>query len=720
MKSTTVISATYQSNNFFGLLLVVAAGFWLNCFGAENATSQGQTKAAATPQSTNASKQVEGDELLVRIPAMFQTAAAQTGFMLEQLKNDPKLPRTFEDGQLKTVGPKDWTSGFFPGTLWYLYEFTDDAKWKNAAVDYTKRLESIQNFRGNHDVGFMLFCSYGNALRLTPDPAYRAVLVQGARSLSTRYSPQVGLIRSWDFGDWKYPVIIDNMMNLELLTWAAHQTGEVRLKDIAVSHADKTLANHFRPDASSFHVVDYDPETGAVRGKQTHQGFSDPSAWARGQAWALYGYTVMFRETGHANYLEQAQKIAKFIMNHPRLPADKIPYWDFDAPDIPEAPRDASAAAVMSSALIELSGMVKAEFGRQCLDLARLQLLSLSSPAYLAKVGENGGFILKHSTGHKPKNSEVDVPLNYAEYYFLEALLRYRALGGDESGLLVIDNGTLRVGIDRAKGGSITWLSASTDSKNIVNLADPGRLIQQSYYAGKSLDRTADGQSKAWSPWPWNPIQGGGVGSWAGVTAFERTPNNVLHSETIPKLWDMPDESAAAVMLQWTSFEAGSSNVVVVRCEFQSQRSEPDRWGEAVPRSQEVPACYFTRNFSVVKSYLGDGQWRAENQAPGPPWGHATPPRKSMAFFNAHGLGVAVFSPGSTEAWNFGPHGEGETDQPTAGPCMHVAPLDRVRLGGKSEYQFRYWLVVGTAAEIAQQLDTLWLRYRDEKTSLKN
>lgn len=428
MKSTTIISSTYQANSFFGLLMVVASGFWLNCFGAEDARSQGQTKAAATRQSSNASKQVESDELLARIPATFQTAAAQTEFMLGKLKNDPKLPRTVEDGQLKTVGPKDWTSGFFPGTIWYLYEFTGDAKWKDAATDYTKRLESIQNFRGNHDVGFMLFCSYGNALRLTPDPAYRAVLVQGARSLSTRYSPQVGLIRSWDFGDWKYPVIIDNMMNLELLTWAAHQTGEVRFKDIAVSHANKTLANHFRPDASSFHVVDYDPATGAVRGKQTHQGFSDPSAWARGQAWALYGYTMMFRETGNANYLEQAQRIAGFIMNHPRLPADKIPYWDFDAPDIPNTPRDASAAAIIASALIELSGIVDGPEAQQFLELARQQLHSLTSPAYLATVGDNGGFLLKHSTGHKPKSSEVDGPLNYADYYFLEALLRYRAL----------------------------------------------------------------------------------------------------------------------------------------------------------------------------------------------------------------------------------------------------------------------------------------------------
>jgi hypothetical protein len=348
--------------------------------------------------------------------------------MLTQVQGNPEMPRTLEGGVLKTVGPKDWTSGFFPGTLWLLSEATGDAKWRPAAVDYTRRLESIKDFRGNHDVGFMLFCSYGNAQRLSPAPEYRAVLIQGARSLCTRYRQEVGLIRSWDFGAWKYPVIIDNMMNLELLTWATRETGEPRFREIALSHADKTLANHFRPDASSYHVVDYDPADGSVRGKHTHQGFADTSAWARGQAWGLYGYTMMFRETGDPKYRDQAERIAKYIASHPRLPADGVPYWDFDAPDIPNAPRDASAAAVTASALLELSGYLEGEAGQPCYDLARRQLLSLSSPAYLAKPGTNGGFILAHSTGNKPKDSEVDVPLNYADYYFLEALLRYRRL----------------------------------------------------------------------------------------------------------------------------------------------------------------------------------------------------------------------------------------------------------------------------------------------------
>ena len=287
-----------------------------------------------------------------------------------------------------------------------------------------------------------------------------------------------------------------------------------------------------------------------------------------------------------------------------------------------------------------------------------------------------------------------------------------------EGDLLTIDNGALAVGIDRSKGGAITWLSWRAYPRNAVNIADPGRLIQQSYYAGKALDRVADGQSKAWSPWTWNPIQGGGVGSWARVTEFKGAASNMLHSVTAPKLWDMANEEARAVMRQWSSFEPGFSNVIVVRCEFVSQRDENDRWGPAVTRHQEIPACYFTRNFSVVKSYLGEGQWRVETHPPGPPWGQARPPRKAMACFNEEGNGIGVFSPGATQPWNFGPHGAKLTAEPGAGPCMHVAPLDSVALGPKSEYRYRYWLLTGTEGELAGTLDALWAKYSGERAVL--
>lgn len=368
------------------------------------------------------------DELLEKIPAVFESAASQYEGMLAAIKDDPGLPRTTAGGKRVMVGPKDWTSGFFPGSLWYLYEATTSPRWREAADATTRRLESIRHYTGNHDVGFMLFCSYGNGWRLTKAPDYRAVLLDGATSLATRFNPAVGAIKSWDNPKWKYPVIIDNMMNLELLLWASAEGGDPRFRDIAVRHADTTMANHFRPDASTWHVVGYDPETGKPAVKQTHQGAADDSAWARGQAWALYGYTMMARETKHPAYLAQALRIAAFLSKHPRLPTDGVPYWDFDAPGIPDAPRDASAAAIMASALIELSTLAGGGPDRSLLELARRQLLSLTSPAYFAPKGENGGFLLQHCVGHLPGGKEIDVPLVYADYYFLEALLRYRAV----------------------------------------------------------------------------------------------------------------------------------------------------------------------------------------------------------------------------------------------------------------------------------------------------
>jgi unsaturated chondroitin disaccharide hydrolase len=373
------------------------------------------------------------DELRKSIPATLEFAGSQYERLLASVKDDPKIPRTFLDGKVKTVAPKDWTSGFIAGSLWYLYEYDKDPKWLAAATDCTARLESIKDYRGSHDVGFILGCSYGNGYRLTSRPAYRDVMTAGAAALSSRFSSNVGMLRSWDHGKWSYPVIIDNMMNLEFLMSVSRLEGGARFREIAVSHANKTLENQFRPDDSCFHVVDYDPATGAVVAKKTHQGAADDSAWARGQAWALYGYTMMFRETKDASYLRRATKVADFILNHPRLPSDKIPYWDFDAPGLPGVPRDASAAAIMSSALVELSGFVEGEKRHAYLNLAKQQLTSLSSPAYLAAAGQNGNFILMHCVGNMPKSDEVDAPLNYADYYFLEALSRYLKLDTEKS-----------------------------------------------------------------------------------------------------------------------------------------------------------------------------------------------------------------------------------------------------------------------------------------------
>jgi len=300
----------------------------------------------------------------------------------------------------------------------------------------------------------------------------------------------------------------------------------------------------------------------------------------------------------------------------------------------------------------------------------------------------------------------------------IQALAATPNIGPQGEELLFLENGTVKIGIDRAKGAAITWLSWAAYPKNMVNIADPGRLIQQSYYAGLRLDRQADGQSKSWSPWSWNPIQGGGVSSWARVNEFKRIAGPELFAETVPKLWDMPNEEAAALMRQWTGFEPGMPDVVVVRNEFIAQREMNDRWGPAKLSPQEVPACYFTRNFDTMKTYLGAGAWRSETQKPGPPWGKAQPPRKAMAFFAPDGQGVAIFSPSSAQTWNFGPHGGGASDDPKAGPCMHVAPVDRVNLGPKSTYRYRYWLVVGTEPQIAARLDALWEKYSADRAEL--
>jgi hypothetical protein len=330
------------------------------------------------------------------------------------------------DGTLSLIPSKDWCSGFFAGSLWLGSVLTGDKELKRLAAEYTLPLEQ-EKFNGRtHDMGFKIMCSFGQGYKITRDPLYRDILIESAKTLATRFSKKAGVIRSWDHNKdkWRYPVIIDNMMNLELLFRASQLTGDQEYYNIAVKHADITLANHFRADNSSFHVVDYDTISGSVLKKTTHQGYSDASAWARGQAWGLYGYTMCYRETKLVRYLDQAEKIAGFIMNHPNLPSDKIPCWDFDAPDRDQAPRDVSAAAVTASALIELARFVPSKKdlyqGWAALILENLKRV------YLSKPGENNGFLLGHSTGSMPQKTEVDVPIIYAEYYFLEALVRQR------------------------------------------------------------------------------------------------------------------------------------------------------------------------------------------------------------------------------------------------------------------------------------------------------
>lgn len=339
------------------------------------------------------------------------------------------LPQTFENGQLKTCRYRDWTAGFYAGTLWYLYEMMPDEALRYFADLYTRRMEPARHLTTTHDVGFMLNCSYGNAYRITGESDYADVLLDGANNLASRFNPRLGVIKSWNTRkQWQYPVIIDNMMNLELLCNVGKLYCDTTLLNIANRHAHTTLLNHFRQDGSSFHVVSYDTITGNVQVRQTYQGYSDGSAWARGQGWALYGYTMMYQQTGKKEYLDQARKVARFIADNKNLPADAVPYWDFDAPDIPNAQRDASAAAVMASAYILLSQLDTTADASRWIELGEKMVRSLSSPAYMAAPGEQGGFILKHSVANMPKRSEVDVPLPYVDYYYVEALERLKRL----------------------------------------------------------------------------------------------------------------------------------------------------------------------------------------------------------------------------------------------------------------------------------------------------
>jgi len=373
----------------------------------------------------------------VDIGKVMDEAERQTKIMLDSIKaikdairvdeTGPFSPRTIENGKLKLVASRDWTSGYFPGELWMLYRFSGAEEWKESAQRFTAPMEREKTNGTTHDMGVKVFNSFGAGWRVTGNVDYKDIFITAARTLSTRFNPKIGVIRSWDHHKelWQYPVIIDNMMNLELLFEATRITGDSSFYRIAVSHANTTMKNHFRRDYSSYHVVEYDTLTGQVRRKMTWQGYSDSSAWSRGQSWGLYGYTMCYRYTHDVRYLSQAEHIAAFILHHPRLPKDKVPYWDYDAPgsfrqDDTE-PRDASAAAVLASGLYELAGYSK--MGRLYRATADTILVNLTK-FYRAPVGTNKGFILMHSTGQKPTNGEVDAPLSYADYYYLEALLR--------------------------------------------------------------------------------------------------------------------------------------------------------------------------------------------------------------------------------------------------------------------------------------------------------
>lgn len=380
----------------------------------------------------------------------FRIAEAQTRSMLNLVRDTTAMPNSTDSDMRVTLTPVEgWTSGFFSGCLWYLYDYTKDPYWKEQAQLSTHKLESIQYFSGHHDVGFMMNCSYGNGYRLQPSDAYKTVLINSARSLCKRYIPEAKTIRSWDSKKsrsgqiWTCPVIIDNMLNLELLFLATKLSGDTCFRNIAINHATTTMKNHLREDYSSFHVVNYDTLSGQVLNKDNYQGFASNSTWARGQAWGVYGFTMVYRETKNEEFLCTAQRMADYFIAQINIDTDPVPLWDFNAgqpgykpvwklnPKIDLMEKDASAAAIVASGLLELSAYSK-EKGNHYQQVAVMILEKLSSPEYLAQTGENGHFLLKHSVGNLPSSSLVDAPTIYADYYYLEALIRYNNLKNGE------------------------------------------------------------------------------------------------------------------------------------------------------------------------------------------------------------------------------------------------------------------------------------------------
>ena len=334
---------------------------------------------------------------------------AQVHKSLAQLGSDKDytmMPRNISPDDsmwhCRKASPDEWCAGFWPGVLWYEYESTRDAAIKKEAERYTASLEFLsQRPAFDHDLGFLMFCSYGNAYRLTGDENYRRIILATADTLATLYNPKVGTILSWPrniemLGG--HNTIMDNMINLEMLFWASKNGGSHRLYDIAVNHAVRLLKG------------------------MTHQGYSDSSTWARGQAWAIYGYTTVYRETHNKKFLNFAKKVTEAYLC--RLPDDYIPYWDFDDPAIPDTSRDASAAAVVASALLELQQYVDADTAARYREAATRMLASLASDKY--RSGNRRPSFLDHSTGHRPAGSEIDYSIIYADYYYIEALLRLK------------------------------------------------------------------------------------------------------------------------------------------------------------------------------------------------------------------------------------------------------------------------------------------------------
>jgi lysophospholipase L1-like esterase len=370
----------------------------------------------------------------------------------------PKAARS--DGSWTTVSNTDavgWTQGFFPGAMWLKFDELVDPDWRSRADTWTRPLEGQKYNRQTHDLGFKLMTSFGQAYRLTGDPYYRDVLLVAAESLASRFNPLVGIIKCCDWNpDWQLPLVIDTMMNLELLLWAADNGGQPEWRSMAVSHALKTINDAVRSNGSTYHVVDYNPSSGAIRFQGTFQGYADWSTWSRGQAWAIYGFTVVYRFTGDARMLEAARLTADYYLS--LLPADMVPNWDFDAPS---QQKDTSAAAAVASALFELAQLIGPVDGGPYRDAALRMLDALSAAPYFAE-GSNAPGLLLHAVGHYPAGHEVDTTLIYGDYYFQEAVMRYRSMPASADGGLARRDG----GSSRGDGGMLPSSDAGLSGRD--------------------------------------------------------------------------------------------------------------------------------------------------------------------------------------------------------------------------------------------------------------
>jgi unsaturated chondroitin disaccharide hydrolase len=330
-----------------------------------------------------------------------------------------------------------WGSGFFPGCLWMMYEATGDNQFRTWAETWTAGLEGQATTSPLHDVSFQIFTSYGNGHRLTGNAGYPPVLQDAALNMSDLFHAPSGVI-TLGWGNWQSPSAIDAMMNLQLLFWAAKNGGLQAWHDMAVSHCYATATDLVRPDGGTYQIVDYDIVTGDIVVQEALQGYADESTWSRGQGWAVYGYTVAFRETGDPNFLNLAVATADYYIDN--SPADGVAWWDFDTPDIPNTERDTSAGSVAASALIELSNLTDDPQLREKFNTAACRiLLALCLPeqagGYLAEDGNGSvlspGLLMHGCHFHpdaavEPGVARPDESLIWGDYYFLEALVRYK------------------------------------------------------------------------------------------------------------------------------------------------------------------------------------------------------------------------------------------------------------------------------------------------------